>query len=203
MPDVTNPLDRDLLGRRVREAWVRWAKDQHAPKSTWLGSYDMLSEEDKEADRQIGESIAAYVQGVLGNPSPDTAPLWAVREISELSRRLGEVTGAAAMMRLVLTDWWDWWSTMATFETVGTRERAAEQTRAVLSGDAGASLLPLARAAVAYWGAEAAAIAAHAAGDYAGAEPHFQRMYAAGPAGREAVAALPEPLRTALEARDA
>ena len=54
------PLTRDELGRFVREAWVRWAKTQPSPKSSWLDSYDELSEADKEADRQIGESIARW-----------------------------------------------------------------------------------------------------------------------------------------------
>ncbi len=54
------PYDRDQLGRFVREAWVRWAKTQPSPKSSWLVPYDDLSEPDKEADRQIGETIARW-----------------------------------------------------------------------------------------------------------------------------------------------
>jgi len=57
-PEV--PMERDTLGRMVREAWVRWAKTQPNPKPTWLAPYDDLSEADKEADRQIGEAIAKW-----------------------------------------------------------------------------------------------------------------------------------------------
>lgn len=53
-------LDRETLGRKVREAWVFWAKDQPDPKPTWLVSYDDLSDADKEADRMIGEAIAKW-----------------------------------------------------------------------------------------------------------------------------------------------
>ena len=54
------PFDRDTVGRMVREAWVRWAETQPAPKPSWLVPYDELSEADKEADRQIGESVARW-----------------------------------------------------------------------------------------------------------------------------------------------
>lgn len=56
----TLPFDRDTLGRMVREAWVRWAETQAAPKPSWLLPYDDLAEADKEADRQIGETIARW-----------------------------------------------------------------------------------------------------------------------------------------------
>jgi hypothetical protein len=54
------PLDRDMLGRMVREAWVRWAETQPDPKPSWLLPYDDLAEPDKEADRQIGEAVARW-----------------------------------------------------------------------------------------------------------------------------------------------
>lgn len=54
------PLERETLGRMVREAWVRWAQTQPAPKASWLVPYDELTEPDKEADRQIGEAIAKW-----------------------------------------------------------------------------------------------------------------------------------------------
>ncbi len=53
-------IDRDTLGRMVREAWVRWAQTQPNPKASWLVPYDELSEPDKEADRQIGEAVARW-----------------------------------------------------------------------------------------------------------------------------------------------
>jgi hypothetical protein len=54
------PFERDVLGRMVREAWVRWAETQPNPKLSWLVPYEDLYEADKEADRQIGESIARW-----------------------------------------------------------------------------------------------------------------------------------------------
>lgn len=54
------PFDRDVLGRMVREAWVRWAQTQPNPKPTWLVPYADLDECDREADRQIGEAVARW-----------------------------------------------------------------------------------------------------------------------------------------------
>lgn len=48
---------RDILGKIVRDAWIRWAGDQPNPKPSWLVPYDDLSESDKEADRQIAEAV--------------------------------------------------------------------------------------------------------------------------------------------------
>ena len=52
---------RDILGRVVREAWVKWALTQPNPKPSWLLSYDQITESDKEADRQIGEAVARAI----------------------------------------------------------------------------------------------------------------------------------------------
>lgn len=99
------PIDRETLGRMVREAWVRWAETQPTPKPSWLVPYDELAEPDKEADRQIGEAISRWTlihdaarnsltadagaQGgtaarvAMGNLHPDYAPpADPVREIS-------------------------------------------------------------------------------------------------------------------------
>jgi hypothetical protein len=54
-------MDRDRLGRVVREAWIEWAKEQPNPKPSWLVPYDELSEPDKEADRRIAEGILAFL----------------------------------------------------------------------------------------------------------------------------------------------
>lgn len=54
------PFDRETVARFVREAWVRWAEKQPNPKPHWLLPYDQLSEEDKEADRCIGEAVARW-----------------------------------------------------------------------------------------------------------------------------------------------
>lgn len=58
-------LDRDVLGRVVRKAWMEWAEQQPNPKSSWLVPYEELDEPDKEADRLIGERVAQYVKIVL------------------------------------------------------------------------------------------------------------------------------------------
>lgn len=54
------PYSREYLGLFVREAWIRWAKTQPNPKPSWLVPYDELPEQDKEADRQIGEAVARW-----------------------------------------------------------------------------------------------------------------------------------------------
>jgi len=52
-------MHRDILGRVVREAWVKWALTQPNPKVSWLLSYDQIAESGKEVDRQIGEAVAS------------------------------------------------------------------------------------------------------------------------------------------------
>lgn len=59
------PFHRDNLGRLVREAWVRWAETQDMAKPSWLLPYDELDENEKEADRQIGEALARSVLAEL------------------------------------------------------------------------------------------------------------------------------------------
>ena len=54
-------LDPDMLGRVVRDAWVKWARTQPNPKPSWLVPYDQLSEPEKEADRQIGMAVEQEV----------------------------------------------------------------------------------------------------------------------------------------------
>lgn len=58
-------LDRDVLGRVVRKAWIEWAKQQPNPKPSWLVPYEELDEPDKEADRFIGERLLQYFKMVL------------------------------------------------------------------------------------------------------------------------------------------
>jgi DNA-binding XRE family transcriptional regulator len=90
------PFSRDELGKLVREAWVRWAKSQDNPKPSWLVPYDGLSEEDKEADRQIGETIAKWTMiGIASRASlpPHSLLEWRkrldIRSRAEAARRLG------------------------------------------------------------------------------------------------------------------
>ena len=59
--------DREALGRRVREVWVEWAREQDEPKPSWLVGWDDLGEPDREVDRRIGETlhglgVAAHAQ---------------------------------------------------------------------------------------------------------------------------------------------
>ena len=50
-------MDREQLGRLVRETWVKWAQQQPSPKPHWLHPYNKLAEPDKEVDRLIGEAV--------------------------------------------------------------------------------------------------------------------------------------------------
>lgn len=51
-------MDREHLGKRVREVWIAWAKTQPHPKQSWLVPWDELAEPDREVDRMIGETLA-------------------------------------------------------------------------------------------------------------------------------------------------
>lgn len=48
---------RDRLGRRVRDVWLAWARQQPQPKPSWLVEYDELTEAEKEVDRRIGAAL--------------------------------------------------------------------------------------------------------------------------------------------------
>lgn len=48
---------RERLGKRVREIWILWAKEQPNPKPSWIIPWEELSEPDKEVDRRIGAAI--------------------------------------------------------------------------------------------------------------------------------------------------
>ena len=50
--------DHDMLGRAVRDEWVKWAREQPNPKPSWLVPWDELSEPDKDVDRRIGRRLA-------------------------------------------------------------------------------------------------------------------------------------------------
>lgn len=91
------PCDRETLGWMVREAWVRWAQAQPAPKSSWLVPYDDLPEADKEADRQIGETIARWTlvhDAARASFAPDTSE-GLVRALEEIA----STHGTADMLR--------------------------------------------------------------------------------------------------------
>jgi hypothetical protein len=103
------PYDRDTLGRFVREAWVRWAETQPTPKPSWLVPYDQLSEADKEADRQIGESVSRWT--LIGDAAltaalsaEQTQPV-AVDDLDARMKAAGMYTVAEMMGVTPLTKW--------------------------------------------------------------------------------------------------
>ncbi len=57
--DVTDgsAIQREWLGRVVRAAWVKWAREQPDPKPHWLLPWEALDEPGREVDRRIGETI--------------------------------------------------------------------------------------------------------------------------------------------------
>lgn len=55
-------MNREALGKIVRDAWVEWAKAQINPKPSWLVAWEELSETDREADRCIGEAVQGAIQ---------------------------------------------------------------------------------------------------------------------------------------------
>jgi hypothetical protein len=59
---------REELGRAVREEWIAWAKEQPAPKTSWLVPWEDLPEADREVDRRIGERL--YSRGLDDGASP-------------------------------------------------------------------------------------------------------------------------------------
>lgn len=59
-------MDREQLGRRVREVWIAWAREQPNPKPSWLVPWEGLSEPDKEVDRRIGAAIWCDAMAQMG-----------------------------------------------------------------------------------------------------------------------------------------
>jgi hypothetical protein len=58
-------INREEGGELVRLAWIRWAKTQQQPKASWLVSWANLTEQDKEANRQIWDAIVAPYNEVV------------------------------------------------------------------------------------------------------------------------------------------
>jgi hypothetical protein len=46
-------MNRDILGKIVRDSWIAWAKEQKEIKEKWLVEYEKLDEK----DRRIGEAV--------------------------------------------------------------------------------------------------------------------------------------------------
>ena len=57
---MMNREKREQLGKMVRDVWISWASEQKDPKLSWLVSWEVLSEPDKEVDRRIGEALYNY-----------------------------------------------------------------------------------------------------------------------------------------------
>lgn len=53
---------RELLGRRVRQVWLEWAREQPDPKPSWLLPWEDLDDGQKEADMRIGLALFEYGQ---------------------------------------------------------------------------------------------------------------------------------------------
>ena len=61
-------LSREDLGRRIREVWVRWAREQAEPKPSWLLSWEDLDDGQREVDMRMGEALFAL--GMTWSPAP-------------------------------------------------------------------------------------------------------------------------------------
>jgi hypothetical protein len=59
--------DREALGRRVREVWVEWAREQPGPKPSHLVGWDDLDEGNREVDMRIGEALAEPYEDLLSS----------------------------------------------------------------------------------------------------------------------------------------
>lgn len=69
-------VDREALGRRVREVWIEWAREQPSPKGSWLLPWENLAEPDREVDRRIGEALVAVGVAAASVPAgPRVVPL--------------------------------------------------------------------------------------------------------------------------------
>lgn len=56
------PLDRDSLGRAVRDAWVERCKLKPNPRPGHLEPFECLSEFDQETDRCIGDAVVRHLR---------------------------------------------------------------------------------------------------------------------------------------------
>lgn len=56
-----SPLEPEVLGRQVRQTWVRWAMRQPSPKPSWTVEWDKLGDDQREVDMLIGRDIETLV----------------------------------------------------------------------------------------------------------------------------------------------
>lgn len=50
-------VTREELGRKVREQWIAWARQQQSPRETWTIPYDHLHPDIREAACRVGEEL--------------------------------------------------------------------------------------------------------------------------------------------------
>lgn len=74
------PIDREFLGRLVRQAWVAWAQDQPDAKAHWLVTWHGLDERMREVDRRIGEQVASVSIAIMEREIEQLAALKAIVE---------------------------------------------------------------------------------------------------------------------------
>lgn len=86
------PVDREALGRLVREVWIDWASEQPNPKPSWLVTWEGLAEPDREVDRRIGEVL--FERGVAAALNS------VVRPVASVVREAGLPTGECGTARL-------------------------------------------------------------------------------------------------------
>lgn len=56
-PAITPQEPRELVGRAVRQVWVKWAREQSDPKPSWLLPWEELDEGQREVDMRIGAAL--------------------------------------------------------------------------------------------------------------------------------------------------
>ena len=95
--------DREMLGRLVRHAWVRWAQEQPDPKPSWLVPWAELDEGQREVDRRIGEAVAA--EAVAAERARIVGMLTGVSPLGFLARHgLRPGAGARPILLAVLAE---------------------------------------------------------------------------------------------------
>jgi len=97
------PIDREVLGRIVRDTWVKWASEQPDTKPSWLVPWGPeLDPGQREVDCLIGEAVARavwdHLHGVLhGEPSsPRGIGFTTMLSGRAVSRRPAVADGAVA-----------------------------------------------------------------------------------------------------------
>lgn len=93
---ITGPTDRESGGRLVREVWIAWAKEQPAPKPSWLVEWDGLSEPDREVDRRIFEACEAcgYAAGFVACRAADERAM--VEPLARAEEKIASLTAELA-----------------------------------------------------------------------------------------------------------